>query len=622
MSIFGTISNALRSARQPGVPTAPTIDPALAQRLASQGTAGATRTAQILNPNASSMTAGNFVKPQIVPNAAAFGSINATAPTSASTMKIAPAVSNPMIDRANVPPPVIPMQRPAVPNLSTSSGQNINPSTGGVSDNPNPAPANTGGATLTYNAATGKYDVSQNGGGASAPAAPAAPAGPAPAPTPPAVDNTLSDAEKAYQANLEVTPEEQQAQQDLDTLDQSYKTAYMNTDNQAIPLDFITGQQKALENRSLALSEPLEKKLARLQAKRQSSLAASKFALERADAANKPTEVGNSLVKKQADGTYKSVYSAPSENKPTVLGQGDKLVDSTGKEIANNPKSTTQTEAEKTAAAAGVQLKTDALTSAQELLRKFQSGNTFAVGGSSVFGTLPGTASRDFTVQFNNLKSLLSLDNVKLLKGQGQVSDAERKLLAEASAKLELSQSEPEFQSALQGIISALSGQSATPGANRDQAYQTLSTEFPGLTEDEKNQLLQEQGFNQPLSMGENGSAQQIAAAIKQVESGGNYNAKGGSGENGAYQFMPSTWKGWAQQYLGDPNAPMTPANQDKVAIAKITDLQKKGYNAQQIALIWNGGQPVVKKGVNSFGVKYDSGSYANKVLTALKSIS
>lgn len=113
-------------------------------------------------------------------------------------------------------------------------------------------------------------------------------------------------------------------------------------------------------------------------------------------------------------------------------------------------------------------------------------------------------------------------------------------------------------------------------------------------------------------------NAASIAAAIKQVESGGNYQARGGSGEFGAYQFMPATWSGWAKQYLGNANAPQTKENQDKVALAKIQDLLDQGYDAREIALIWNGGTPVVKKGTNKYGVAYDSGAYANKVLSVL----
>ena len=109
-----------------------------------------------------------------------------------------------------------------------------------------------------------------------------------------------------------------------------------------------------------------------------------------------------------------------------------------------------------------------------------------------------------------------------------------------------------------------------------------------------------------------------LASAIKQVESGGNYNAKGASGESGAYQFMPSTWKAWSLKHLGTPDAPLTPANQNEVAIREIYSLLEKGNDPKKVALIWNGGQPVVKKGVNKLGVAYDSGAYADKVTSTL----
>lgn len=99
-----------------------------------------------------------------------------------------------------------------------------------------------------------------------------------------------------------------------------------------------------------------------------------------------------------------------------------------------------------------------ALQSAKDLLTKFDSGVTSAVGRSNLLGSfgyslVPGTDRADFIAQFDNLKSLLSLDNIKLLKGQGQVSDAERKLLADASTKLNRNQSESEFRATLLGII-------------------------------------------------------------------------------------------------------------------------------------------------------------------------
>lgn len=126
-------------------------------------------------------------------------------------------------------------------------------------------------------------------------------------------------------------------------------------------------------------------------------------------------------------------------------------------------------------------------------------------------------------------------------------------------------------------------------------------------------------GFKTGLGTPQNGQfgsqVENLALAIRTHESGGNYSAKGASTEGGAYQFMPATWKEWAGKYLGNPNAQQTKENQDFVAKSKIADLLKQGYNERQVALIWNGGQPVEKKGVNKYGVPYDTAKYANNVL-------
>jgi hypothetical protein len=143
----------------------------------------------------------------------------------------------------------------------------------------------------------------------------------------------------------------------------------------------------------------------------------------------------------------------------------------TGKIVNYLPKGLTPIQEDKNAklTASGAttsELKTNALTSANALLEKFNAGRgTSAVGSSRLlypFGTIPGTNAKDFEIQYNNLKSLLSLDNIKLLKGQGAVSDSERQLLANASAKLDLAQSEPEFKSALTDIVKSLGGSGTT----------------------------------------------------------------------------------------------------------------------------------------------------------------
>ena len=111
-----------------------------------------------------------------------------------------------------------------------------------------------------------------------------------------------------------------------------------------------------------------------------------------------------------------------------------------------------------------------AKVTAEELLQKFKDGiGTLAVGGSRFWTTpfaFPGTEKGNFINDFNALKSQLSLDAVKLLKGQGAVSDAERALLAQAVTKLNLSQSEDDFKKTLEGIIVKLTGSSETPPAN------------------------------------------------------------------------------------------------------------------------------------------------------------
>jgi hypothetical protein len=115
-----------------------------------------------------------------------------------------------------------------------------------------------------------------------------------------------------------------------------------------------------------------------------------------------------------------------------------------------------------------------------------------------------------------------------------------------------------------------------------------------------------------------------LAKAIRRAETGGSsdpYNAKGASGEYGAYQFMPKTWQGWSKQYLGQENAPMSVANQNKVAYLRIKELKDQGLTPAQIASSWNsGGKDTYKttgeaaKSTNDQGVDYDVPAYVKKV--------
>ena len=120
-----------------------------------------------------------------------------------------------------------------------------------------------------------------------------------------------------------------------------------------------------------------------------------------------------------------------------------------------------------------------------------------------------------------------------------------------------------------------------------------------------------------------NPTAEKIASAIKQVESAGDYNKVGASGESGAYQFMPETWSQYSKEYsaaTGEDASLQTPGNEDKVATWKISQWLSQGYKADQIASLWNSGKAsyLGNVGVNGSGVAYNTPAYVGKVMSAL----
>lgn len=115
-----------------------------------------------------------------------------------------------------------------------------------------------------------------------------------------------------------------------------------------------------------------------------------------------------------------------------------------------------------------------------------------------------------------------------------------------------------------------------------------------------------------------------LAKAIRDTESGGNFNAKGGSGEFGAYQFMPDTWKAYSSEFgINAPLESATKEQQNEVAYRKLKQWKDQGYNPGQIASMWNAGpgRPNAyiegNSGVNQYGVRYDTKEYATKVAEA-----
>lgn len=112
-----------------------------------------------------------------------------------------------------------------------------------------------------------------------------------------------------------------------------------------------------------------------------------------------------------------------------------------------------------------------------------------------------------------------------------------------------------------------------------------------------------------------------LSKAIKQQESGGNYNAVGDNGtSHGAYQWQPGNFAKDATQFGLDPTD-FSPVNQDKVAYAQINAYKQMGYSPSQIASLWNSGKPdpTGNAGVteiNGKPVSYDTPKYVASVMS------
>ena len=109
-----------------------------------------------------------------------------------------------------------------------------------------------------------------------------------------------------------------------------------------------------------------------------------------------------------------------------------------------------------------------------------------------------------------------------------------------------------------------------------------------------------------------------LLSVFRIIESNNNYSAVGSSGEYGAYQFMPLMWIAFSTMFFGVVLDITEPANQDKVAKAKVLKLIAQGLTDTQIAAFWNSGKVhdwETLQGVNRFGVPFNVAEYVNRFL-------
>lgn len=126
-------------------------------------------------------------------------------------------------------------------------------------------------------------------------------------------------AEKALQDSLTMSPEEVQAQRNLNNLNTSASSAYTNAEGQSIPLPFITGQQAQIQREQGVLAQPLEQQLSLMQAQRQLAGTAAQAAVTQANSRIAsyddflkpvPTTYGGTLSQfDPTTGTYKTLVN-------------------------------------------------------------------------------------------------------------------------------------------------------------------------------------------------------------------------------------------------------------------------------------------------------------------------
>jgi len=123
-----------------------------------------------------------------------------------------------------------------------------------------------------------------------------------------------------------LSPEETEAQNQLNSLQESYLKGNQGIADKSIPMQFITGQQQSLENRYINNQIPLQQQLALAQSKRQAAIDVAKIQYE--TALNQDQMAQNDYQFQQQ------------MNQPISMGEGSSLVDPiTGKVISTAPSS-------------------------------------------------------------------------------------------------------------------------------------------------------------------------------------------------------------------------------------------------------------------------------------------
>jgi hypothetical protein len=354
-----------------------------------------------------------------------------------------------------------PVQSSALPTPQT---QDLSANTGGVTLGDN---TGNSGAAFNYSASAGGPALPSIGGGTTSY-------------DPRITSSAAEDAYKKYQDSLTMSPEEIDAQTKLNALNASAAQAYSNTEGQAIPLEFITGQKAALQRSQAALSVPLESQLSLAQAKRQMAMTSSKAALEREQAkvdasreVSKPISLasGASLVDPKT-GKVISTNTA----KIDTESNPDRLLTITEAKTLGVPFGTTAAQAFGVTPGKSVG-QSDTSKSISSVIDQLLATDTKAISGiPSITSFIPGTDAQKTKNLYNQLKGMLSLENRTQLKGSGAISDFEAKILEKAASSLGTNLSDKDFVETLNQLKKDLSSNDTSTTNLEPDEVQYLKT--------------------------------------------------------------------------------------------------------------------------------------------------
>lgn len=328
---------------------------------------------------------------------------------------------------------------------------------------------------------------------ASAASAPAAPTASGPAATfsgPMYTSPEYEAAVKRYKDSISPTEEENQNAIDLENLQSSFRTAFTNTERQPIPLEFITGQQKRLQESAVNLAMPLEAKASRLQAKRLASLEASKFALEQEGDKIKTYREANKPIAMSAESDLINPLTGEVVRKGTPKATAadtkddpNRMLSVTEAKELGVPFGTTVSQASGMnrtpgQAEAGVDGTGTAVSLIDKLLNDENLGGIFGMPSPAAF--FPGTKTQLTKNNYEQLKNMLSLEGRSALKGSGAISDFEFKVLEKAQSALGRNLSNTDAVSVLKDLkLDLTAGKMLKDGIPPDVVEQVIGKKLP-----------------------------------------------------------------------------------------------------------------------------------------------